>query len=433
MRTISQCVERVDTHSCSHVLNEELWASESETRIWSPPSLCASIPGTGHVRPRRTLGRAPDWRWSLPPKSDGGKDDCRYAYGSAPALRWATSTHLTDRVATERCDMCQRNARFGDWMLRRLTKSLCACFGLVYLCCMCLFFRIYTFDIIGSEWDMWARIEEDDSTGAYYWSIEGAMRLCILSWDATDCMIYVAPWIWLVHDRSGGCVKGPQAATKGVSQWLPQSAPRAQLVCVLRTGRRKCPSWSSLEWRKKSCWRLNRSFLRRVVPFLNLISSSGDCWGGGGSSAILLYASTFQPLYYHYCQSHPTDPAKKSDSGWHWTLEWFIVLSPGACTGLSKIVAFTFDRTRDWNIDRGTYMPSRSMMIIIWPPELLSLISHSCVRFANSNANDNDKPGLVIHWSWQNCWRMHVMADAVGALLLIYPTNYWVFQTLNGS
>ena len=86
MRTISQCAERVDTHSCSHVLNKELWALESETCVWSLPSLCASIPGMGHVRPWRTLGRAPDWWWSLPPKSDGGKDDCRYAYGSALAF-----------------------------------------------------------------------------------------------------------------------------------------------------------------------------------------------------------------------------------------------------------------------------------------------------------------------------------------------------------
>ena len=117
----------------------------------------------------RVQKRAPDWRWSLPPKSDSGKDDCRYAYGSALALRWATSTHLTDRVATERRDMCQRNARFGNWMLRRLTKSLCACFWLVYLCCVCLFYRVYTFDVIGSEWDMWARVEEDDSAGAHYW------------------------------------------------------------------------------------------------------------------------------------------------------------------------------------------------------------------------------------------------------------------------
>ena len=78
--------------------------------------------------------------------------------------------------------ICAKETRFGDWMLRRLTTSLCACVWLVYLCCLCHFScRVYTFDIIGSEWDMRARVKEDNSPGAYYWRIEGTVWLWIES------------------------------------------------------------------------------------------------------------------------------------------------------------------------------------------------------------------------------------------------------------
>ena len=174
---------------------------------------------------------------------------------------------------------------------------------------------------------------------------------------ATDYVICAASWIWLVHSGSGGCVKGPQAATKSVC--VP-AAPRAhqELNCVLRTGRRKCPSWSSLGWRKKSCWRLSRSCLRRVVPFLNQISSSGDCWGGSGSSAILLSRIKYA------------------------ISPWRMYRSIYDCSDDVR-------PTRDWDIDRGTYMSSRSTDYYNLATRTC-LSSRSCVCFANSNTSYNE-------------------------------------------
>ena len=54
---------RVDTHSRRRSLKRNQRRDVYLISAYSAPS----IPGTGHVRPRRTLGRAPDWRWSLPP------------------------------------------------------------------------------------------------------------------------------------------------------------------------------------------------------------------------------------------------------------------------------------------------------------------------------------------------------------------------------
>lgn len=141
--------------------------------------LAAFVPLTcaNHVRPRRTLG---SWtvRWrSLAAEGNGRKDDQWYVSEACSSFSDLLNcyslpiTWLPELLPAEvTCAKETRDLVIECCVGEHRQWSSCASLGLT-------FGRIYSLDLVGGQRDMWARIQEDNSTGAYHRGTESMFMI----------------------------------------------------------------------------------------------------------------------------------------------------------------------------------------------------------------------------------------------------------------